>query len=397
MAEKDKFKKKIFKEPKAEKPHEEKEAEEKIEEKKEDGKVTTQTDTKKQDTKVHTTPVQPQPKAQAKTKPITPKIQPTAKPTPKLITTKFFSLFPYGKIINFLKFRKIAYAISSALFAFSLFIIFSGRVPLSTDFKGGVSATIKYEGEGTIDVGKIREVFGEGNIQSIGKNEFLIKLPLDFVEKAKAEGKDAGTAIIEKLEKIGKFKTEKVESVGSLIGAELRKKGIYAVIFSIIGISIYIILRFEWRFAVGAAISLFHDSLITLGIASVLGVELSLPTLAAILTLIGYSINDSIIIADRIREKLKIARIAWTEDIFNRAISETLSRTIITVLTVLFPTLTITIFGTTTLRDIGIIFLIGLIIGTYSSIFVVSSLAYDIYALQKKKKEREVQKITQKA
>ncbi len=395
MAEKDKFKKKIFKETKAEKPQEEKEAEKKIEEKKLDVKEITQTDVKKQETKAHTTPTQPQP---AKTQTFTPKIQPPPKPTPKPITIKFFSIFPYGKIINFLKFRKIAYAISSALFAFSLFVILSGRVPLSTDFKGGVSANIKYEGEGTIDVGKIREIFGgEGNIQSIGINEFLIKLPLDFVEKAKAEGKDAGTAIIEKLEKIGKFKTEKVESVGSLIGAELRKKGIYAVIFSIIGISIYIVLRFEWRFAVGAAISLFHDSLITLGIASILGVELSLPTLAAILTLIGYSINDSIIIADRIREKLRIARIAWTEDIFNRAISETLTRTIITALTILFPTLTITIFGTTTLRDIGIIFLIGLVVGTYSSIFVVSSLAYDIYTLQKKMKENKTQKITQKA
>jgi preprotein translocase subunit SecF len=395
MAEKDKFKKKIFKETKAEKPQEEKEAEKKIEEKKLDVKEITQTDVKKQETKAHTTPTQPQP---AKTQTFTPKIQPPPKPTPKPITIKFFSIFPYGKIINFLKFRKIAYAISSALFAFSLFVILSGRVPLSTDFKGGVSANIKYEGEGTIDVGKIREVFGgEGNIQSIGINEFLIKLPLDFVEKAKAEGKDAGTAIIEKLEKIGKFKIEKVESVGSLIGAELRKKGIYAVIFSIIGISIYIVLRFEWRFAVGAAISLFHDSLITLGIASILGVELSLPTLAAILTLIGYSINDSIIIADRIREKLRIARIAWTEDIFNRAISETLTRTIITALTILFPTLTITIFGTTTLRDIGIIFLIGLVVGTYSSIFVVSSLAYDIYTLQKKMKENKTQKITQKA
>ncbi len=395
MAEKDKFKKKIFKETKAEKPQEEKEAEKKIEEKKLDVKEITQTDVKKQETKAHTTPTQPQP---VKTQTFTPKIQPPPKPTPKPITIKFFSIFPYGKIINFLKFRKIAYAISSALFAFSLFVILSGRVPLSTDFKGGVSANIKYEGEGTIDVGKIREIFGgEGNIQSIGINEFLIKLPLDFVEKAKAEGKDAGTAIIEKLEKIGKFKIEKVESVGSLIGAELRKKGIYAVIFSIIGISIYIVLRFEWRFAVGAAISLFHDSLITLGIASILGVELSLPTLAAILTLIGYSINDSIIIADRIREKLRIARIAWTEDIFNRAISETLTRTIITALTILFPTLTITIFGTTTLRDIGIIFLIGLVVGTYSSIFVVSSLAYDIYTLQKKMKENKTQKITQKA
>ncbi len=395
MAEKDKFKKKIFKETKAEKPQEEKEAEKKIEEKKLDVKEITQTDVKKQETKAHTTPTQPQ---LAKTQTFTPKIQPPPKTTPKPITIKFFSIFPYGKIINFLKFRKIAYAISSALFAFSLFVILSGRVPLSTDFKGGVSANIKYEGEGTIDVGKIREVFGgEGNIQSIGINEFLIKLPLDFVEKAKAEGKDAGTAIIEKLEKIGKFKIEKVESVGSLIGAELRKKGIYAVIFSIIGISIYIVLRFEWRFAVGAAISLFHDSLITLGIASILGVELSLPTLAAILTLIGYSINDSIIIADRIREKLRIARIAWTEDIFNRAISETLTRTIITALTILFPTLTITIFGTTTLRDIGIIFLIGLVVGTYSSIFVVSSLAYDIYTLQKKMKENKTQKITQKA
>jgi len=167
MSEKDKLKKKIFKEPKAEKPHEEKETEKKV-----DSKEITQTEIKNQDMKAYITP--PQQKVQTKTQPITPKIQPTPKPPPKPIIAKFFSLFPYGKIINFLKFRKIAYAISSALFAFSLFVIFSGRVPLSTDFKGGVSATIKYEGEGTIDIGKIREVFGEGNIQSTGKNEFLI-------------------------------------------------------------------------------------------------------------------------------------------------------------------------------------------------------------------------------
>lgn len=392
MSEKDKLKKKLFKE--AEREKKEKFDEEKISVKKENQESLTHTREEVIDGKEKSNVVIQQEQFQkakktqkAQTKDVQ-QLKEVVKPTPKTkIPTppKFFSLFPYGKVINFMKFRKWAYALSSVLTLLSLFIIFSGRVPLSPDFRGGVSAEVEYRGNEKISEGELRTIFPEATIQRLGEKEFLLKLPLDFVEKAKQEGKDAGSVIKERLSQIGQFETKRVESVGSLIGAELRKKGVLAVIFSLIGISIYILLRFEWRFAVGAFISLFHDSIITLGIASVLGVEFSLPTLAAILTLIGYSINDSIIIADRIREKLRLSRTIWTEEMFNKAISETLSRTIITVLTVMLPTITIILFGTGVLKDIGIVFLIGLIFGTYSSIFVVSAIALDIHNLTMKK------------
>jgi preprotein translocase subunit SecF len=393
MSEKDKLKKKLFKE--AGKEKREKFDEQKISVKKENQESLPQPGEEVIDgkEKIDIAVQQEQFQKVKKTQKAQPRevqqLKEVVKPTPKtkiLTPPKFFSIFPYGKIINFMKFRRWAYAISSALALFSLFVILSGRVPLSPDFRGGVSAEVEYRGDKKISEGELRALFPEATIQKLGEREFLLKLPLDFVEKAKQEGKDAGSVIKEKLDQIGQFETKRVESVGSLIGTELRKKGVLAVIFSLIGISIYILLRFEWRFAVGAFISLFHDSIITLGIASALGVEFSLPTLAAILTLIGYSINDSIIIADRIREKLRLSRAVWTEELFNKAISETLSRTIITVFTVMLPTITIILFGTGVLKDIGIFFLIGLIFGTYSSIFVVSAMALDIYNLTRKKR-----------
>lgn len=392
MSEKDKLKKKLFKE--AGKEKKEKFDEQKISVKKENQESLTQPveevidGKEKSDTAIQQEQFQKVKKTQKAQQRDVQQLKEVVKPTPKtkiLTPPKFLSIFPYGKVINFMKFRRWAYSISSVLAIFSLFVILSGRVPLSPDFRGGVSAEVEYIGDKKISEGELRVLFPEATIQKLGEREFLLKLPLDFVEKAKQEGKDAGSVIKERLAQIGQFETKRVESVGSLIGTELRKKGVLAVIFSLIGISIYILLRFEWRFAVGAFLSLFHDSIITLGVASVLGVEFSLPALAAILTLIGYSINDSIIIADRIREKIRLSRTVWTEELFNKAISETLSRTIITVFTAMLPTITIILFGTGVLKDIGIIFLIGLIFGTYSSIFVVSALALDIYKITMKK------------
>ena len=297
---------------------------------------------------------------------------------------KFLSFFPYGKVINFLGKRKIAYIFSAVLFVFSSLLILTGRVPLSTDFKGGISADVRFQDEVKID--DLRNLFPEATIQKTGKNEFLIKLPIDFVEFAKKEGKDAGTLLSEELKKIGRFELRRVESVGAIIGRELREKGIYAAMLSLVGIFIYIVLRFEWRFALGAVIALIHDLVITTGIMSLVGVELSLVTLAGLLALAGYSVNDSVIIADRIREKLKFARGIWKIETFNKAISETLARTVATTTTTFLPVITIILFGGQVLRDLGTVFLIGLFLGTYSSIFVVSALAFDIYNLMKKKK-----------
>lgn len=298
---------------------------------------------------------------------------------------KFISFFPRGKIISFMKFRKVAYLISSLLSAFSLFFIFSGEVPLGIDFKGGILANVKSVGSEQVKIDDLRAVFPGVFVQDFGDGNFLLRLPLSFVEGAKALGRDASGLLSENLKKIGEFQILKVESVGSVSGQELRKNGIYAFTLSFIGIFLYIVLRFEWKFAVGAILGVIHDVVVTIGFMSLFDVELSLVTLGGLLALAGYSVNDSIIISDRIREKVQIMRGLLTEDIINKAISETLSRTILTVLTVLIPVLCLILLGGEVLKDIGMVFLFGSIVGVYSSVFVAAALAYDISLIMKKR------------
>lgn len=307
---------------------------------------------------------------------------------------KFFSIFPRGKIIKFMEKRKLGYIFSGLLFIFSLFVILSGRVPLGVDFKGGLSADVKFANPIRID--DVRSVLPEASVQSIGQNSFLIKLPLDVIEAERTEEgikKDPAQVLSERIQGLGQFEIMKIETVGSIIGRELREKGVLAFALSLIGIFIYITFRFEWRFAIGAVLALIHDIIITLGIISVLGVELSIVTLAGLLTLAGYSVNDSVIVADRIREKLRFARGLWTSETINKAITDTLPRTIITGITTLFPSVALIIFGGEVLRDIGITFAVGLIIGTYSSIYICSAIAYDIYLSQRTKKQEDKQKV----
>lgn len=316
----------------------------------------------------------------------------------KIITPqplKFFSVFPQGKIIKFMQARKFGYIISSILFIFSIFIILSGKVPLGIDFKGGFSADVKITSS-SVNIEDLRTLIPEAYIQNLGENRFLIKLPLDIVERERTEEglkKDPAQIISEKLKDLGGFEIIKVESVGSIIGRELREKGILAFVLSLLGIFIYISFRFEWRFAIGATLALIHDIVITLGIISSIGIELSIVTLAGLLTLAGYSVNDSVIVADRIREKLRFARGIWTSEKINEAITSTLPRTIITGLTTLFPSVSLIIFGGEVLRDLGITFTIGIIVGTYSSVFICSAIAYDIY-LSQHKRRGETQKQT---
>lgn len=392
MAEKDKIKKKIFKE--AEKIREEvsktekKQADERYPEEKKAEELSRKKEEvadKSLDRTSDKTAVQaPQPATGVATE-----YQPKRAQQPhQLSQPRFFSLIPRGRIIRFMERRRIAYVFSTLLFLFSSFIVFSGRVPLGVDFKGGLSGEVKFHAP--VDTGDIRAVLPEASIQSLGEGRFLIKLPLSFIEEERTpEGlkKDPAQVLSERIKALGRFEILKVETVGSIIGRELRQRGIMALVLGLLGIFIYITFRFEWRFAFGAVLALIHDVMITLGIISVFGVELSLVTLAGLLTLAGYSVNDSVIVADRIREKLRFLKGFWNTDTINKAIVDTLPRTIITSLTTLFPSISLILFGGEVLRELGITFTVGVIVGTYSSIFICSAVAYDIYLAQLKRKE----------
>jgi preprotein translocase subunit SecF len=164
----------------------------------------------------------------------------------------------------------------------------------------------------------------------------------------------------------------RVEFVGPQVGGELTEKGGLAMLYALIGILIYVAIRFEWRFAVGSVVALIHDVLITLGIFSFLAIEFSLPVLAAILAVIGYSLNDTIVVFDRIRENFRKMRKGQAVEIMNRSINQTLPRTILTSLTTLLVVVTLIVAGGEIIKGFAIALLIGVIVGTYSSIFVAS-------------------------
>ena len=170
----------------------------------------------------------------------------------------------------------------------------------------------------------------------------------------------------------GSFEIRRVEMVGPKVGKDLRQKGIKAIIFALIGILIYVSWRFEFRFAVGAVVALAHDVMITLGVFSLLDKEISLPVLAAFLTIVGYSLNDTIVVYDRIRENMRKRGNEPFSRVINRSINETLSRTILTSLTTLIVVVVLFVLGGGVIHNFALALLVGIIVGTYSSIYVAS-------------------------
>lgn len=285
---------------------------------------------------------------------------------------RFFSIIPPTVNINFMGRRKIASVASAFLCAISIFMLTTGKLPLGTDFKGGTLIEVRFEK--AVEISSIRAIFPNATVQNVGgENEFVIKTPLeDTSPQAVASG------IKKTLGKFGKFELRKVETVGASIGKDLRRKGILAACFALFGILIYCGIRFQLRFAIGAITALIHDLLIAILGMCLLKIDMSLVTLAALLALAGYSVNDSIVIVDRIREKMRTMARESDEFIFNRAINETLPRTCMTTLTTLFATVALIVIGREVLRDFATVLLIGFIVGTYSSIFVTSSLALQL-------------------
>ncbi|ADY73722.1 protein-export membrane protein SecF [Desulfurobacterium thermolithotrophum DSM 11699] len=289
---------------------------------------------------------------------------------------------------DFIGKRYIAYFLSFLLIAGSWFYgAFIKGAKFGIDFTGGALVQVKIEDK-NVNTETLRQLF-KGKVEGVTvqnietANEFLIKAPVKGDPNKTVES--VTKTIKEKFN--GKAEIRRVEMIGPTVGKELREKGIMALIYAMIGILLYVAWRFEAIFAFGAVLALFHDTLATTGIFMAVGREFSLPVIAALLTVIGYSINDTIVVYDRIRENMKVLlRSKPFEEIVNESINQTLSRTIITSLTTFFVVLCLYIFGGGVINDFAFVLLVGIIVGTYSSIFIASAIVVDWYKRVKKVK-----------
>jgi len=279
--------------------------------------------------------------------------------------------------------------VSILLILISLFSLGIKGLKYGLDFSGGALIQVKTEREIEIsDVRKaLKNVSFPLNIQNFeGKGEFIIKseVPQEKLEDFKRE-------IMENLERTfggGSFEIRRVEMVGPKVGRDLRRKGMLSVISAIIAMLIYITLRFEFRFGIGAIIALIHDIIISLGAISIFNISMDLVILAALLTIAGYSVNDTIIICDRIREMRRKEKGKPEREIINSAINRTLSRTILTVGTTLLAVIALLIFGGGVIHDFAFVLLVGFIAGTYSSISIAVPFAFYIFGEKEMKKKR---------
>ena len=278
--------------------------------------------------------------------------------------------------IDFISKRRLAYFISAGLFVIGVVsLIIRGGFNLGIDFKGGTSIVLRFEQE--ITTTELRDVLtnigmGTSEIKTFGtQNEFLIYVEQQRGVSATQMARQVEGAISESLTGV-EYEVRRVDTIGPKIGEELRRATILAILIAMVLILIYIGWRFELVFAVGAIAALFHDVLITLGIFSLLNYEISLKEIAAFLTIIGYSLNDTIVVYDRIRENLKVLRSENLATIMNRSINQCLSRTVVTSLTTFIVLLILYLFGGEVIKGFAFAMLIGVIVGTYSSIFVAS-------------------------
>ncbi len=277
-----------------------------------------------------------------------------------------------GINIDFVGKRKIFISISLLIIAIGIIsLIVKGGPKYGVDFAGGTIVQIKFNKN--VQISQLRKVMSKDvSIQSFGEtgDEFLLRFPQTTAD-TEALSNNIKTILIKNFGKKS-YEIRRIEMVGPKIGKDLRKKGLLAIIVAIIGILIYISIRFEFRFALGAVIALVHDVLITLGLFSILNKEIDLTILAAFLTIVGYSLNDTIIVYDRIRENMKKYVKGNFGNIINKSINETLSRTILTSGTTLFVVLALFLFGGGVIHDFALALLIGIVVGTYSSIYIAS-------------------------
>ena len=282
-------------------------------------------------------------------------------------------IFKSDKIYNFMGKRLPFLGLSSLLVIASIVLLFSKGLNFGIDFAGGTIVQVKYEQKAPID--KIRNTLKSTNYSNASISEF--GSPEEIVIRIKGSSSDIANDIGDEmnvlLKSTGNFEIRRVDIVGPKVGGELREKGIMALSLSLIVILAYVSYRFEWRFAVASIFALAHDIIIAVGAISLFNIEVNLDILAAILTILGYSLNDTIIVFDRVREGVQTSKESILEKIVNESVSKTLSRTTLTSLTTFFVVATLFFFGGEIIHGFAFTMLVGVIVGTYSSIFVAAS------------------------
>jgi preprotein translocase SecF subunit len=291
--------------------------------------------------------------------------------------------FLIGTNIPFMRFRRVAFAFSASLVVATVgWLIVNGGPILGVDFAGGTLLQIQTsEAIAPQDLRDALSAAGHGDlelqqIQGNDQNEYLVRL------KSEVENHDPFPSMREAIQ--SRFDGVTVElrrqdTVGPKVGEELTKKALWAILGSLAGILLYVGIRYEFKFAFGAVVALLHDVFVTLGILCFTGREISLPVVAALLTIAGFSINDTIVVFDRIRERSRALRREKHSRVMDIAVNETLSRTVITSLTVFFTALALFIWGGEVLHDFSFAMVVGVVFGTYSSIYVASALALETW------------------
>ena len=287
-------------------------------------------------------------------------------------------------MINFNKFYRLFNFVSLSLVLISILLLFFKGLNFGVDFKGGTLIELRANNK-DISISSLRQSFsqmnlGDFNVKKFGnENDFLIKI----------EKKDTSANAIEIIKNeltssIGKsFNFRRVENVGPKVSAELLKSGVIAIALSLAAMLFYIWIRFEWQFSLGAILALFHDVIITLGFFSLFNLEINLSIVAAVLTIVGYSMNDTVVIYDRVRENLRKFSDIKIFELTNISINETLSRTIITSVTTLLALVSIFLFGGEILKGFSLAMIMGVIFGTYSSIYIANPILVKLRVSQK--------------
>ena len=287
-------------------------------------------------------------------------------------------------MINFNKFYKLFNIISLILVIASILLLFFKGLNFGVDFKGGTLIELRTNDK-QVNITTLRDSFnnmnlGDVNIKKFGNDDdYLIKI----------EKKDTTNNLIETIKKdlslsIGDtFNFRRVENVGPKVSSELLKSGIIAIALSLAAMLFYIWIRFEWQFSLGAILALFHDVIITLGLFSLFNLEINLSIVAAVLTIIGYSMNDTVVIYDRVRENLRKFSDIKINELTNTSINETLSRTIITSVTTLLALVSIYLFGGEILKGFSLAMIMGVVFGTYSSIYIANPILVKLKVSQK--------------
>ena len=282
---------------------------------------------------------------------------------------------------NFIKWRWHAIAFSALIIIAGLVSIATKGLPLGIDFSGGTIVVLKFQQPVSEDGLRtaLDTVPGEKVVQQYGDagaNEWLVRLP-EQVTEGETTLEHGARAVIDAVKgaNFGQVDVISQEIVGPVVGADLQRKGIYATLASIVGITIYIGIRFRFAFAIGAIAATLHDVLVTLAVLTFFGYDLSLNIVAAILTITGYSVNDTIVIFDRVRENLRSKRRDSLETVVNASVNETLSRTIITAGTTFLAVLSLYLFGGEVLEGFAFTMLVGIVSGTYSTVFIAAAIA----------------------